>query len=178
MTNEELVSLYQTTGRGFDELLLKNSGVIRRLFSTFTSDPNEIEDYFQEGCISLEKAAREFKTELGFRFSTFAWTIIRNRFLSLKGKKEKTVQTVSILKKDFAAKTSDPWQTGDLSAAINLLPGYQRNSVMKVYFSNKFNRSDLVIAKRAMPNLKRLLSEKRLEFDVLSERKKLKKKKT
>lgn len=177
MTNEELVSQYQTTGRGFDELLLKNSGMIRRLFSTFTSDPNEMEDYFQEGCISLERAAREFKTELGFRFSTFAWAIIRNRFLSLQGKKEKRIQTISISKKDFVSKAADPWQTGDLSAAINLLPEHQRRVVMKVYFSEKFTRSDQVLAKRAMPNLKRLLSEKRPEFDVLSKRKKLKQKK-
>jgi RNA polymerase primary sigma factor len=46
---------------------------MRRRFPWRADDP----DVFQEGCIGLLKAARAYKPELGFKFSTFAERPIR-----------------------------------------------------------------------------------------------------
>lgn len=177
MSNEELVSQYQITGRGFDELLSKNSGMIRRLFSSFNPDANDIEDFLQEGAIALERAARAFDFKQNNLFSTFAWRTILNRFIAMKKKKDRRISTVAILKKDFIGKTTEPGQTKDLSDAINLLPEYQRNSVMKVYFSGQYTRSDHVIAKRAMPALKKILSEPKTPFEMSAASRQILKKK-
>lgn len=62
--------------RAFDELIESNLGLVRNAARRFLGRGTEYEDLVQIGTIGLIKAARAFKPEAGFAFSTYAFTMV------------------------------------------------------------------------------------------------------
>ena len=75
--NRTLLEDYKAGNSGaFDELIEINLGLVRSAAKRFTDRGTEYEDLVQIGTIGLIKAANAFNAELGFEFSTYAFTMI------------------------------------------------------------------------------------------------------
>ena len=64
-----------------DTLVENNLGLVSSIASKFLGRGIEYEDLFQIGSLGLVEAAKNFKPELGYQFSTFAVSTIRGRIL-------------------------------------------------------------------------------------------------
>ena len=58
-----------------NELIMSNQGLIYSVMNRFRNYPNK-EDLYQVGCIGIIKAYRNYKNDLGCKFSTYAFTYI------------------------------------------------------------------------------------------------------
>ncbi len=75
--NKVLIKQYQDgDNAAFDELIESNLGLVRSSARRFLDRGAEFEDLVQIGTIGLIKAAKAFDSELGFEFSTYAFTMI------------------------------------------------------------------------------------------------------
>ncbi len=59
-----------------NEMIESNMGLVHSCAHRFVGKGVEYDDLFQAGCIGLIKAVDNFKTELGFSFSTYAVPVI------------------------------------------------------------------------------------------------------
>jgi len=92
-----------------EETVKENLPLVHSLARRYINRGVEYEDLFQTGCIGLYKAAARFKPELGFRFSTYAASLITGeirRFLRDDGmiKVSRQLKEVSV-KSSMCVKT-------------------------------------------------------------------------
>jgi RNA polymerase sporulation-specific sigma factor len=74
---------------------------IKLVHSVCQKFTGEYEDLFQIGCIGLIKAAKTFKEEKGYAFSSYAIPIIRNEILmSLRKKRVVTISLDEPIRED------------------------------------------------------------------------------
>lgn len=71
-TNEELVEFFQSTQKEeyLKELMVRNSGIIRIIASSYTIPPYDIDDLMEYGYIALWEATKHFDSSRGCAFST------------------------------------------------------------------------------------------------------------
>lgn len=75
--NRELIQKYRDgEDAAFDKLIVANLGLVKSAVQRFIGRGTEPEDLIQIGTIGLIKAAKAFKPELGYEFSTYAFTMI------------------------------------------------------------------------------------------------------
>ncbi len=75
--NKELVKqLHDGDEMALDELIVGNLGLVRNAAQRFIGRGTELDDLIQIGTIGLIKAARAFNTDLGYEFSTYAFSMI------------------------------------------------------------------------------------------------------
>ncbi len=75
--NKELIQKYHNgENEAFDELIESNLGLVKSAVQRFIGRGTEPEDLIQIGTIGLIKAAKAFNPELGYEFSTYAFTMI------------------------------------------------------------------------------------------------------
>ncbi len=72
MTNEEMVVLIQQGKSLMGELYMQNKRFIQKCVKPFQSVSNDIDDLMQIAYFGLEKAVRDYKPELEYKFLTFA----------------------------------------------------------------------------------------------------------
>lgn len=58
-----------------NELIMSNQGLIYSVMNHFRNYPNK-DDLYQVGCMGIIKAYRNYKSDLGCKFSTYAFTYI------------------------------------------------------------------------------------------------------
>jgi RNA polymerase sigma factor (sigma-70 family) len=64
-----------------DKTILDNTGLIWAVMNTFTYSIDDEDDIYLEGMIGLIMATDKFDPSLGFKFSTYAYSYIRNKIL-------------------------------------------------------------------------------------------------
>lgn len=64
-----------------NDLVENNLGLVSSIASKFLNRGTEYEELFQIGCLGLAKAAKNFKPELGYKFSTYAVWLIKGELL-------------------------------------------------------------------------------------------------
>lgn len=75
--NKELIRKYHDgESDAFDRLIIENLGLVKSAVKRFIGRGTEPEDLVQIGTIGLIKAAKAFRPELGYEFSTYAFTMI------------------------------------------------------------------------------------------------------
>lgn len=77
LTQEELnVLIYKAQDgccKSMNTIILKNIGLVMALVNKYSySNKQNIDDYFQEGCIGMMQAIKKFDPTKGFKFSTYA----------------------------------------------------------------------------------------------------------
>lgn len=158
-TNEEIVEDYKQrpTNKVFNELLEKNQGLIKNLAFSF-SKGNDQEDWEQEATLVMLKMAQEYRPG-SCKFATLLTTAIKNRFISYLKNQPNPAKFVELpYASNMPAKARKPGQTDDLIYALNKLPKWRRDVVMKVYFSGeKATHSDRQVAYLATGALRRHL---------------------
>lgn len=86
-------------------------------------EPDDYEDLFQEGCIGLMMAAKRFKPELGYTFSTFAIqtiTGVLKRYKNFRSNRFYGLHMSNSIVNNYhtIAKIMDEYQTDELTAEI------------------------------------------------------------
>lgn len=80
MSEEEKIRLLKKVKQGdktaSDELVKGNLRLVLSVIQRFSNRGESMDDLFQVGCIGLIKAIKNFDTELGVRFSTYAVPLI------------------------------------------------------------------------------------------------------
>lgn len=75
--NSTLIRKYKNGDVGaYDELINSNLGLVKSTVRRFLNRGTEYDDLVQIGTIGLIKAAQAFNPELGFNFSTYAFSMI------------------------------------------------------------------------------------------------------
>lgn len=75
--NTELAVRYRSGDEAaFDKLVLDNMGLVRSTVKRFLNRGTEYDDLLQIGSVGLIKAARSFDPDLGYEFSTYAFSMI------------------------------------------------------------------------------------------------------
>lgn len=75
--NKTLIQKYRSGDRcAFDLLIQNNMGLVKNTVKRFLNRGTDYDDLVQIGCIGLIKAINAFKPELGFEFSTYAFSMI------------------------------------------------------------------------------------------------------
>jgi RNA polymerase sigma factor (sigma-70 family) len=67
-----------------DKLITNNINLVHWVMHRFFPDKVGSEDFFQEGCLALIKAADAYMTARRTKFSTWAITVIRNHLLDIR----------------------------------------------------------------------------------------------
>lgn len=79
--NEELIERIRKGDKGAEEEIVENNrALIYKIIKDYyyaSSNPVDMEDVFQAGCLGLIKAVKNFKPELGNKFVTYAYYLIR-----------------------------------------------------------------------------------------------------
>lgn len=79
--NEELIERIREGDQGAEEEIIENNkALIYKIIKDYyyaSSNPTDMEDVFQAGCLGLIKAVKNFKSEMGNKFVTYAYYLIR-----------------------------------------------------------------------------------------------------
>ena len=161
-SNENLVKEYQKTKSNncFKKLMMNNQGLIHKIANSFANNISDLEDYVQEAWIAFEKAARKFDESRCTKFSTIAVTIIKNHLIQYKkNNNPKDIIFIPLEKvQSLIYKDRNPCQGSDIDYALDKIPPYQKNSILKCYFSNEnITKTDLTISRLARINMKKFL---------------------
>ena len=161
-SNEDLVKEYQKTKSNncFKKLMENNQGLVHKIANSFVNNISNLEDYVQEGWVAFERAARKFDESRETKFSTIATTIIKNHLIQYK--KNNNPRDIIFIPIDkiqpqihYDRKAG---QALDLDYALERIPPYQRNSILKCYFSNEtLTKTDLTISRLARINMRKIL---------------------
>jgi len=75
--NTLLATRYREGDLGaLDELICSNMGIVKSIAIRYINRGTDLEDLIQIGSVGLIKAARSYDPELGFEFSTYAYSMI------------------------------------------------------------------------------------------------------
>src|SRR5690554_4386506 len=101
--NEELVERIQSGDQNAEmELIENNKALIFKIIKDYyyaSKNNLDMEDVYQAGCLGLIKAVRNFKPELGNKFVTYAYYLIRGevqRIYEEHSKRELTMSEIQI----------------------------------------------------------------------------------
>lgn len=101
--NEELVERIQSGDQNAEmELIENNKALIFKIIKDYyyaSKNNLDMEDVYQAGCLGLIKAVRNFKPELGNKFVTYAYYLIRGevqRIYEEHSKRELTMSDIQI----------------------------------------------------------------------------------
>lgn len=79
--NEELIAEIRNGNRDAEaEIVENNKALIYKIIKDYyyaSKNPSDMEDVFQAGCLGLLKAVKNFKPEMGNKFVTYAYYLIR-----------------------------------------------------------------------------------------------------
>lgn len=151
-SNETLVAEYQKTRStiAFNELLQKNTGLLKNLCRSFIQNESEAEDYYQEGRIAFERAARTFKHDRNTKFLTWASYLIKHQLINYKHLMHpKGLLFTPLEAHHYPSYKENYGEIVDLKFALSKLSDWKRQAVIRHYFFSKSSRSDKQISKKA-----------------------------
>lgn len=101
--NEELIEKIRSGDRNAEmEIIENNKALIYKIIKDYyyaSKNALDMEDVYQAGCLGLIKAVRNFKPELGNKFVTYAYYLIRGevqRIYEEHSKREMTMSDIQI----------------------------------------------------------------------------------
>lgn len=101
--NEELIEKIRSGDRNAEiEIIESNKALIYKIIKDYyyaSKNALDMEDVYQAGCLGLLKAVRNFKPELGNKFVTYAYYLIRGevqRIYEEHSKREMTMSDIQI----------------------------------------------------------------------------------
>ncbi|MFH5837405.1 sigma-70 family RNA polymerase sigma factor [Proteiniclasticum sp. C24MP] len=101
--NEELIERIRKGDRVAEEEIIENNrALIYKIIKDYyyaSSNPTDMEDVFQAGCLGLIKAVKNFKPEMGNKFITYAYYLIRGevqRMYEHHAKREVTISSIQL----------------------------------------------------------------------------------
>ena len=98
-----------------EKLVLGNIGLIFRVAKKYGfSMHNEVSEYISEGNLGLIRAVEGFDISKGYRFSSFAWRVIRNSFFNAESKTRKGLQPEDCLDPQDAKERTCPVEIDEL----------------------------------------------------------------
>lgn len=84
---KEIFKKYKTGEISINELVIGNIGLVKKVvsitFQNYKFSNFEFDDLIQEGCISLYKAIINYDENKNFKFSTYAYNIIKNDLVNI-----------------------------------------------------------------------------------------------
>lgn len=105
--NEELIERIRKGDKEAEEEIVEsNRPLIYKIIKDYyyaSSNPLDMEDVFQAGCLGLIKAVKNFKPELGNKFVTYAYYLIRGevqRLYEEHSKREITLSAINLRNSD------------------------------------------------------------------------------
>ena len=105
--NEELITKIRNGDRDAEvEILESNKPLIYRIIKDYyyaSKNPTDMEDVFQAGCLGLLKAVKNFKPEMGNKFVTYAYYLIRGevqRLYEEHAKRDLSLTSLNMYNKD------------------------------------------------------------------------------
>ena len=101
---------------------------------------DEYEDIFQEGCVGLILAARNFKEELGYQFSTYAIQMITGTIKKYKREKSNKYRGMKLGRKvldnlDTISKTMKKLRVDEITAEVIEHSGLTPEDIEKTYIT-------------------------------------------
>lgn len=85
----EIFKKYRLGKISINDLVEGNMGLVKKIIISIYNDCNfkganfDYDDLFQEGCISLYKAISKYDENKDFKFSTYAYSVIKNDLLNI-----------------------------------------------------------------------------------------------
>lgn len=85
----EIFKKYRLGEISINDLIEGNMGLVKKIIISIYNDCNfkganfDYDDLFQEGCISLYKAISKYDENKDFKFSTYAYSVIKNDLLNI-----------------------------------------------------------------------------------------------
>lgn len=85
----EIFKKYRLGKISINDLVEGNMGLVKKIIISIYNDCNfkganfDYDDLFQEGCISLYKAISKYDEDKDFKFSTYAYSVIKNDLLNI-----------------------------------------------------------------------------------------------
>lgn len=123
LTREEEVILARLIPKdhsAFEELTLRNLGLVVSVAKKYNSRGVDFEDLIQEGSIGLMRAARKYNPGKGFRFSTYATWWIKREVRNAIAREWKTTHAYD----SALASVDEPYgQEDDGATLIDFIPG-------------------------------------------------------
>lgn len=99
--NEELITEIRNGNREAEaEIVENNKALIYKIIKDYyyaSKNPSDMEDVFQAGCLGLLKAVKNFKPEMGNKFVTYAYYLIRGEVQRLYEEHSKRELPISSL---------------------------------------------------------------------------------
>src|SRR5690554_7038303 len=101
--NEELIERIRRGDQSAEEDIVENNkALIYKIIKDYyyaSSNPADMEDVFQAGCLGLIKAVKNFKPELGNKFITYAYYLVRGevqRMYEHHARREVTISSIQL----------------------------------------------------------------------------------
>jgi RNA polymerase sporulation-specific sigma factor len=105
--NEELIEKIRKGDKiAEEEIIENNKALIYKIIKDYyyaSSNPTDMEDVFQAGCLGLIKAVKNFKPEMGNKFITYAYYLIRGevqRMYEHHARREVTISSIQLRNRD------------------------------------------------------------------------------
>lgn len=105
--NEEIIERIRMGDKGAEEEIVEsNKALIFKIIKDYyyaSSNPMDMEDVFQAGCLGLLKAVKNFKPEMGNKFVTYAYYLIRGevqRISEEHAKREISITSINFRNRD------------------------------------------------------------------------------
>lgn len=105
--NEELIERIRRGDQSAEEDIVENNkALIYKIIKDYyyaSSNPADMEDVFQAGCLGLIKAVKNFKPELGNKFITYAYYLVRGevqRMYEHHARREVTISSIQLRNRD------------------------------------------------------------------------------